>query len=271
MLSNYEDISKMLKAYIEESLTKIAGDVSILRDKIKEDYKFELSTKDITDLGNAISIAKQARSDYNSALQNSQFATADWSDALEKQKTLAGIKEGDARQFAYTLAKKVCIGTYKGPLTIDTMKELKEQGYDGTYGSTTMMQMYSLYNKNQNLVEAQKNYEDTVAKQADQLVQYEQSFRGQYIRIENLTNENNTLKLENENSKKANQALLDRLNSQTESITMLEGRIDDLSKKWSTQLVETFKGILGKEVSVQPQNNISSFPIQETSDQQKIA
>ncbi len=247
MFSNYDDISKIIRSYIEESLTKITGDVSMLTSQIEEKYHFTLSITDTTNLGNAISVAKQARSDYNTGLQNSQFATTDWSNALEKSKELAATKEGNARDYAYKLATKVCIGTYKGPLTLDTMKELKEHGYDGTYGSTTMMQMYALYTQNQNLVEKSKIDEATIGKQANQIASYDQAYRSQFIQLENIQNQNKTIQSENESLKSANQALLDRLNAQTNEITKLSSKIEELSKKWSTQLLETFKSILGRE------------------------
>ena len=258
MFSNYDEVSKLIRSYIEDSLTKITGDVSMLTHQIEEKYNFTLSITDTTNLGNAISIAKQARSDYNTGLQNSQFATTDWSNALEKSKELAATKEGNARDYAYKLATKVCIGTYKGPLTMDTMKELKEHGYDGTYGSTTMMQMYAIYVQNQNLVEKSKLDEATIGKQAEQIASYDQSYRSQFIQLENLQNQNKTMQAENENLKNANQALLGRLNAQTNEITMLSNRVDDLSKKWSTQLVETLKSIFVKDVK----SNISEFPTQ---------
>lgn len=264
MFSKYEEISKLIKSYIEESLTKITGDASIITSKIEEDYNFTLSITDITNLGNAISIAKQARSDYESGLKNSQLiATTDWSNALEKAKELVATKEGAARDYAFKLASKVCIGTYKGPLTIDTMKELKEHGYDGTYGSTTMMQMYAIYVQNQNLIEKEKQDEATIAKQAEQLAQYDQSYRTQFIQSENLQNQNKTMQAENENLRNANQALLDRLNAQTNEITALSERVDSLSKKWSTQLVETFKSFFGKDVNIPEEVSkpvISEYP-----------
>ena len=141
---------------------------------------------------------------------------------------------------------------------MDTMKELKEHGYDGTYGSTTMMQMYAIYVQNQNLVEKSKLDEATIGKQAEQIASYDQSYRSQFIQLENLQNQNKTMQAENENLKNANQALLDRLNAQTNEITMLSNRVDDLSKKWSTQLVETLKSIFVKDVK----SNISEFPTQ---------
>ena len=79
------------------------------------------------------------------------------------------------------IAKKMCIASYKGPLTIDTMKELKENSYDGTYGSTTMIQMYALYKQNQKLEEESKQKDAIIVNNNKQVQQYESSYRDIFI------------------------------------------------------------------------------------------
>jgi hypothetical protein len=260
MFAKYDEIAKVIRSYIEESLTHITGNAQTLANQIEEMYHFSLSVADITNLGNAITIAKQARSDYNTGLQNSKVAVTDWANALEKSKELAASKEGNARSYAYSLANKICMGTYKGPLTMDTMKELKEHGYDGTYGSTTMIQMYSLYIQNQNLLDKSKQDEATIAKQAASNSQYEQAYRNQFIAYQNEQNKNKGLIAENENLKLQNSNLLTKIEEQTKMIQSLGERIDALSKKWSTQIMETLKGVFRPSTVPQFSDNIN--PVQ---------
>ena len=184
MFSKYDEISKTILNYINESLMKPMADVSTLNASLQNQFGFSLSEKDMTDLRIKIETAKNTRLDYEKGLNNQNLAVTDWSNAIEKAKDLVANKESEVRGFGYLIAKKMCIASYKGPLTIDTMKELKENGYDGTYGSTTMIQMYALYKQNQKLEEESKQKDAIIVNNNKQVQQYESSYRDIFIQNE---------------------------------------------------------------------------------------
>ena len=239
MFSKYDEISKTILNYINESLMKPMADVSTLNASLQNQFGFSLSEKDMTDLRIKIETAKNTRLDYEKGLNNQNLAVTDWSNAIEKAKDLVANKESEVRGFGYLIAKKMCIASYKGPLTIDTMKELKENGYDGTYGSTTMIQMYALYKQNQKLEEESKQKDAIIVNNNKQVQQYESSYRDIFIQNEKkelekqkLIEENNSLKL--------------RLNEQTSAINVLSERVENMSKKLTTQIMELIKAVLQK-------------------------
>lgn len=252
MFSKYDEISKTILNYINESLMKPMADVSTLNASLQNQFSFSLSEKDMTDLRLKIETAKNTRLDYEKGLNNQNLAVTDWSNAIEKAKDLVAKKESEVRGFGYLIAKKMCIASYKGPLTIDTMKELKENGYDGTYGSTTMIQMYALYKQNQKLEEEAKQKDAIIVNNNKQVQQYESSYRNLFIQNEKKELEKQKLIEENNNLKS-------RLNEQTSSINMLSERVENMSKKLTTQMIELTKTVLQKpnyvHQEVIPENN----------------
>lgn len=239
MFSKYDEISKIILNYINESLMKPMADVSTLNASLQSQFGFSLSEKDITDLRIKIESAKNTRIDYENGLNNQHLAVTDWSNALEKAKDLVAKKESEVRGFGYTLAKKICIASYKGPLTIDTMKELKENGYDGTYGSTTMIQMYALYNQNQKLEEESKQKDAIIVNNNKQVQQYEASYRELFI-------QNEKKDLEKQKLIEENNSLKTHLTEQTNVINTLSEKIENMSKKLTTQIMELIKAVLQK-------------------------
>ena len=250
MFSKYSEVSKIILDYVNESLQKPMMDISILNKQLQEKYGFSLSDVDSIELKNKIDSAKNTRRDYQMGINNQSRAITDWANALDKAKDLASNKEGEARSYSSFLAKKICIGSYKGPLTISTMRELKENGYDGTYGSTTMIQMYSLYNQNQKLEEESKNKDAIIVKNTQQIAQYEAGYRDLFINYQNRETQNSDLK--NENARLQNQ-----LGEQNKLIASLSEKIDHLSEKLSVQIINMLKSMFQQQTYKNDQNNVN--------------
>lgn len=237
MFSIQNEITDIILNYINESLEKpIMTDFKILNENLQAKYGFSLSEVDITNLINTINSAKNARNDYQLGVKNQFGAVTDWSNALNKSKEIVTKREGEARNLAFTYSKKICMGAYKGPLTIDAMRELKENGYDGTYGPTTMMQMYALYNQNQKLTQEAKEKDAIIVERSQQVAAYESQYRDLHIKLQNkeieirgLQNENSTLKT--------------HLNEQNNVIASLSEKVENLSKKLSTQIMDMIRNV----------------------------
>ncbi len=250
MFSGYNEIAKLIKDYIEDSLTKPMVNPSILNDKIKETYGVSLSEMDLTNLTNKISSAKATRQDYENGVKNSYRAVTDWSNGLKKAEEITFRKEGEARQLAYTFANKLCIMAYKGPLTLDTMKELKEHGYDGTYGKTTMMQMYALYTEKERLEETNKKQESVILQKQTEVDSYRQQYTLQFQTLQQVSVENQDLKNENSHLKASQRALLDKISKQSEMIQSLVEKVEHLSKRIPIQIMEGIKNFFTKEKTI---------------------
>ena len=92
MFSKYDEISKTILNYINESLMKPMADVSTLNASLQNQFGFSLSEKDMTDLRIKIETAKNTRLDYEKGLNNQNLAVTDWSNAIEKAKDLVANK-----------------------------------------------------------------------------------------------------------------------------------------------------------------------------------
>jgi hypothetical protein len=236
MFSKYDEISKLIRSYIEASLSKPAIDVSILNNHIVQRYGISLSNIDLTDLTNKISSVKKLRNDYEIKSKNSFKQDENIVLELKNEETYVLEQEGRVREFAYILANKLCIMIYKGPLTIDTMKELKEHGYNGTYGNTTMMQMYALYNEKQRL-ESENEKQKAIISQKDTQIE---AFRGQYTeqfyRLQEFKTKNESLMNENNNLKVSQEKLQQNLTNQGLVLQSLNQNIEALKENNIVQL-----------------------------------
>lgn len=248
MFSKYDEIAKIIRDYIEESLTKPMMEASLVNSKLQELYGISLSEMDITNLTAKINLAKKCRSDYNIGVQHSFASVNTASNSLDQAKEIAILKESEAREYAYTLATKVCIMLYKGPLTIDTMKELKERGYNGTYGNTTMMQMYALYTEKQRLEQNNSEQKAIISQKDKEIDAYRQTYTQQFqvLRQEQITSQ--TIKEENNRLQLNNQSLMETLKNQGQMIQMLTEKVENLSKKIPIQITEFLKPLFGNKV-----------------------
>lgn len=247
MFSKYDEIYKLLRDYIEDSFTKPMASIDVLNGELIEKYGYNMSTIDISNLSEAITFAKKCRMDYDNGVRNSQIAITDWTNALEKSKEIAFKSEGKARSYAKIIAEKACISTYKGAITLDIMKELKEHNYDGSYGSTTMVQMYALYTKCERLEEKSKTDELELKNQKEVNERTTASYRSIYIENENNKNTIDELKKENETLKIVNSELINKSTSLESKVDELSDRVKHLSEKLPIQIIETFKSIIGKQ------------------------
>jgi hypothetical protein len=244
MFSKYEEISKLIRNYIEESLSKPMVHPKALNEQIKQTYSVSLSETDLVNLQNTISAAKKARQDYKIGVENSFKSTTNWDNALAKARDLAVQKEGTARNLSYGLANKLCIMLYKGPLTLDTMKELKEHGYDGTYGSTTMMQMYSLYTKKDCLEQKNEEQKAQLLKSQAEVTAYRQQYTEQFQALQTTKVKNEALQKENEFLKISQKELVEKVSKQNEIIQALSEKVEQLSKKLPIQIIEGLKSLI---------------------------
>ena len=234
MFENYHEISKDICSYVDEALTTITFSPEALYAKVEQTYGVSLSETELTNLEKTISFAKKMKKNYESGVKNSYNAVTDWGNALQKSLEIVVEEEAKARTLAYGLAKKICIVTYKGPLTVDTMRELKENGYDGTYGSATMMQMFALYMEKERLEEETKKQSATILQNQAQLNSFNQKYTEQFQTLQRVTAERDTLK--NQNS-----SLYENYAQQNQIIRILSEKVEMLSKSIPVQIIETIK------------------------------
>ena len=98
MFSKYDEISKIISTYVNDSLLRPRADASVLNQNLQNLFGVSLSEIDITNLTNAIDSAKSARSDWQNGVNNEiSMSVTDWGNALEKAKDLVDKKEGYAR------------------------------------------------------------------------------------------------------------------------------------------------------------------------------
>lgn len=244
MFSRYDEISKLIRDYVDESLAKPMMAASALNAKIESLYEVRLSEVDLTNLVDKINVAKKCRTDYNTAVKNRAFAVTDWDNAVEKAKDIAVSREGEARAFGTLLATKVCIMLYKGPLTMDTMKTLKENQYDGTYGSPSMIQMYALYTENQRLNDENVKLNSSLTDKDKQLEQYRMNYTQLYQHSKSLETQNEDLTKINETLRTTNSQNTERMQAQAEVIQGLSDRVDHLSQKIIVQIGDMLKHFL---------------------------
>lgn len=228
MFSKFDEISKVIRNYIEASFARTSVDVTVLNKFLMDKYKISLPNIDLTNLVNKISSAKKLRREYTLKMQSNSKQEEGSILELKDRQAVVLEAEGSVRELSYTLASKICIMLYKGPLTMDTMKELKEHNYDGSYGSITMKQMYALYYRNQKLETENEQLKSDNTKKATLLGAYEQQYKqlffiSQQDKIKNsdLTDENKYLRVLQEQLHQAliNQGMiLQSLNQNIESL-----------------------------------------------------
>lgn len=237
MFSKYDEISKLIRNYIEASLVKPMMDVTMLNKHLMERYGVSLSNMDATNLTNRIAAVKKLRSEFTIKNQNSFKQDESILSELKKQESFIVEEEGRVREFGYSLANKICIMIYKGPLTIDTMKELKEHKYDGTYGSTTMMQMYALYNEKQRLEDNNERLKADIAKKDALVEAFRQQYTEQYHNLHEYKVRNENLSNENANLKKSQQQIGQCISDQSLALQMINQNIITFMQNYGGNVV----------------------------------
>lgn len=225
MFSKYDEISKLIRNYIEASLVKPMMDVTMLNKHLMERYGVCLSNIDATNLTNRIAAVKKLRSEFTIKNQNSFKQDESVLAELKKQESFIVEEEGRVREFGYTLANKICIMIYKGPLTIDTMRELKEHKYDGTYGNTTMMQMYALYNEKQRLESSNEFLKADITKKDALVEAFRQQYTAQYHNLHEYKIKNESLSSENANLRESQQQIRQCISDQSAALQLLNQNI----------------------------------------------
>lgn len=236
MFSKYDEISKLIRNYIEASLVKPMMDVTMLNKHLMERYGISLSNMDATNLTNRIAAVKKLRSEFTIKKQNSFKQDEEVLADLKKQEFFIVEEEGRIREFGYTLANKICIMIYKGPLTIDTMKELKDHKYDGTYGSTTIMQMYALYNEKQRLESNNEFFKAEIAKKDALVDAFRQQYTEQYHNLLEYKIENESLSRENANLRESQQQVRQCITDQGLALQMLNQNVTNFMQNYSRNM-----------------------------------
>lgn len=225
MFSKYDEISKLIRNYIEASFAKNDVDVAILNKYLIDKYKISLSPIDITHLVNKISSAKKRRKEYETRLQSNLKQEEEIILELKRQENILLEEEGSVREFGYTLANKICIMLYKGPLTINTMKELKEHNYDGSYGNTTMMQMYALFKEKQKFEIENTQLKTEIMKKNELVSAFQQQYTKQYHHLHEYKIKNESLSSENTNLKETQKQIRQCLADQGFALQMLNQNV----------------------------------------------
>jgi hypothetical protein len=236
MFSKYDEISKLIRNYIEASLVKPMMDVTMLNKHLVERYGISLSNMDATNLTNRIAAVKKLRSEFALKNQNSFKQDEAVLNELKRQESFIVEEEGRVREFGYILANKICIMIYKGPLTIDTMKELKEHHYDGTYGNTTMMQMYALYNEKQRLETDNEKLKSDIAKKDALVDAFRQQYTEQYHNLHEYKIRNENLSHENENLKEAQQQIRQCISDQGLALQLLNQNVVSFMQSYAVNM-----------------------------------
>lgn len=253
MFSKYEEISKFIRNHIENALTKSGFNPKEFYNEVKQTYGVSLMEADLVNLQGAIETARKTRNAYELGVKNSARAVTDWTNALEKAKDQVAQREGSARDFSYTLATKICIMLYRGPLTLDTMKELERNGYDGTYGTTTMMQMYNLYTEKERLERSNSQQKATIQQQSEQLNSFNQKYREQYLEMQRLKTDNGDLRAHNEDLKKEHTELKETITEQGQAIVGLTLQVTELSRSLPAKIMEVMTKIFHGNIIEQPE------------------
>ncbi len=236
MFSKYAEISKLIRNYIEAALVKTI-DVAILNKYLIERYGISLSKMDATNLTNRISSIKKLRNGFTIQNQNSFKQEEPVTVDLKKQESFIVEEEGKVREFGYALANKICIMLYKGPLTIDTMRELNEHNYDGTYGSITMMQMYTLYKERQRLETDNERLKINITKTNALVDAFRQQYTEQYHNLQEYKVKNDCLSSENANLKETQHQIRQCISDQGLALQMLNQNVVSFMQNYASNMV----------------------------------
>ena len=150
----------MFKLAIVGATGLVGRNVLKVLEEINQRFKVNLTLDNILNLISVASFFEISKKQLNEAKDSGINQSSEISKYMQQTKSLE-IKRDIA---VSKLCNRICIESYNGPLSLETMRILSEKGYDGTYGSTSMMQMYELYQENIALRASNKQSRDELDK-----------------------------------------------------------------------------------------------------------
>ena len=160
MFDKYNEVWGLLNNWRLEISSGDQGQILKVLEEINQRFKVNLTLDNILNLISVASFFEISKKQLNEAKDSGINQSSEISKYMQQTKSLE-IKRDIA---VSKLCNRICIESYNGPLSLETMRILSEKGYDGTYGSTSMMQMYELYQENIALRASNKQSRDELDK-----------------------------------------------------------------------------------------------------------
>lgn len=160
MFDKYNEVLGLLNNRSLEISSGNQGQILKVLEEINQRFKVNLTLDNILNLISVASFFEISKKQLNEAKDSGINQSSEISKYMQQTKSLE-IKRDIA---VSKLCNRICIESYNGPLSLETMRILSEKGYDGTYGSTSMMQMYELYQENIALRASNKQSRDELDK-----------------------------------------------------------------------------------------------------------
>lgn len=160
MFDKYNEVLGLLNNRSLEISSGDQGQILKVLEEINQRFKVNLTLDNILNLISVASFFEISKKQLNEAKDSGINQSSEISKYMQQTKSLE-IKRDIA---VSKLCNRICIESYNGPLSLETMRILSEKGYDGTYGSTSMMQMYELYQENIALRASNKQSRDELDK-----------------------------------------------------------------------------------------------------------
>lgn len=160
MFDKYNEVLGLLNNRSLEISSGDQGQILKVLEEINQRFKVNLTLDNILNLISVASFFEISKKQLNEAKDSGINQSSEISKYMQRTKSLE-IKRDIA---VSKLCNRICIESYNGPLSLETMRILSEKGYDGTYGSTSMMQMYELYQENIALRASNKQSRDELDK-----------------------------------------------------------------------------------------------------------
>lgn len=160
MFDKYNEVLGLLNNRSLEISSGDQGQILKVLEEINQRFKVNLTLDNILNLISVASFFEISKKQLNEAKDSGINQSSEISKYIQQTKSLE-IKRDIA---VSKLCNRICIESYNGPLSLETMRILSEKGYDGTYGSTSMMQMYELYQENIALRASNKQSRDELDK-----------------------------------------------------------------------------------------------------------
>lgn len=166
MFEKYNEVLGLLNNRSLEISSGDQGQILKVLEEINQRFKVNLTLDNILNLISVASFVEISKKQLNEAKENSSAKDSGSNQFSEISKYMQQTKNLEIkRDIAVSkLCNRICIESYNGPLSLETMRILSEKGYDGTYGSTSMMQMYELYQENIALRASNKQSRDELDK-----------------------------------------------------------------------------------------------------------
>lgn len=224
------------------SIIKGGSDVDQVITSLNKEFNLQLSQSDFSNLIKRIKEIKEAEQIYQRT-QNAAYSSKtgiDFTTDIIKSQERVFSANSRAYNEATRLATKTCIESYNGPLNMEVMKQLEEKGYDATYGSESMRQMFLMYQENVRVKAENNQCRSELNNCYIKINEQDKMISQQHDKITELTSENNILKQTNSELNQSNRSLSDKIKELTEQVSSLSSVVKSIPKLIIEQLSETF-------------------------------